>query len=120
MTSANTIINDVEYLVSWTCSMQGWRISVAKWTEENDLEYLVPEVQYIYPTLFEALLAALCTAVPDEEAEALEYYINEDLGVETLWEDDIEECDTNHEWIGEPLYCSACGVDKGNERNSNA
>ena len=39
--------------------------------------------------------------------------------VETLWEDDIEECDTNHEWIGEPLYCSACGVDKGNERNTN-
>lgn len=30
----------------------------------------------------------------------------------------ILECDSNHEWIGSPLYCSACGVDKGNERNS--
>jgi hypothetical protein len=34
----------------------------------------------------------------------------------------ILECDSNHEWIGESvglsLYCSACGVDKGNERNN--
>jgi hypothetical protein len=27
----------------------------------------------------------------------------------------IAECNSSHEWIGDPLYCSACGVDKGNE-----
>lgn len=28
----------------------------------------------------------------------------------------IPQCRAKHEWIGTPLYCSACGVDKGNER----
>jgi hypothetical protein len=32
----------------------------------------------------------------------------------------IAECNSNHEWIGDPLYCSACGVDKGNEITDNA
>jgi hypothetical protein len=27
----------------------------------------------------------------------------------------ITECVSDHEWIGQPLYCSACGVDEGNE-----
>jgi len=27
----------------------------------------------------------------------------------------VKECTGSHEWIGQPLYCSACGVDKGNE-----
>jgi hypothetical protein len=30
-------------------------------------------------------------------------------------EEIVLECKSNHEWIGNPLYCSACGVDKGNE-----
>ncbi len=30
----------------------------------------------------------------------------------------IEECVRNHEWIGTPQYCNACGVDKGNEREN--
>jgi hypothetical protein len=32
-------------------------------------------------------------------------------------EEIILECESNHEWIGTPPYCSACGVDKGNETN---
>lgn len=32
-------------------------------------------------------------------------------------EEIILECESNHEWIGIPPYCSACGVDKGNEAN---
>ena len=32
-------------------------------------------------------------------------------------EEIILECVSNHEWIGIPPYCSACGVDKGNEAN---
>ena len=31
---------------------------------------------------------------------------------------EIKECVRNHEWIGTPQYCSACGVDKGNEREN--
>jgi hypothetical protein len=27
----------------------------------------------------------------------------------------ILECVSNHDWIGVKPYCSACGVDKGNE-----
>jgi hypothetical protein len=30
----------------------------------------------------------------------------------------ITECVSSHEWIGQPTYCSACGVDKGNETMS--
>lgn len=33
-------------------------------------------------------------------------------------EEIILECLSNHEWIGEPIYCSACGVNKGNERSN--
>jgi hypothetical protein len=29
----------------------------------------------------------------------------------------ILECEIDHEWIGNPLYCSACGVDKEEESN---
>lgn len=29
----------------------------------------------------------------------------------------VLECEANHDWIGSPAYCSACGVDKGNETN---
>jgi hypothetical protein len=44
-------------------------------------------------------------------------YWNHELDPFTL-ERIIVECEDNHEWIGSPLYCSACGVDKGEERQT--
>ena len=32
-------------------------------------------------------------------------------------ENEITECKTDHEWIGSPTYCSACGVNQGEESN---
>lgn len=29
----------------------------------------------------------------------------------------ILECAANHRWIGEPMYCDFCGVDKGEQLN---
>lgn len=34
-----------------------------------------------------------------------------------VMEEIILECLSNHEWIGVKPYCSACGVDKGDETN---
>ena len=46
--------------------------------------------------------------------ECSHLYFDHKLDPYTL-EEIVLECEGEHEWIGSPLYCSACGVDKGNE-----
>ena len=69
--------------------------------------------------LFEALTEVMdswgvCSICDGEHAWA-------NLKCDLLFEpvEDVFECVDEHFWIGVPLYCSACGVDKGEERVAN-